>query len=306
MKYNGVEIEETFAEAFPMYAARILITAKDYKWAEIAGLETTGFGSSVIMSPAESGIEKFVPPEKTPDKRPGVLVQIFQKSYPELRYQVIARVSQCILTAPTTRAFDGLPPVKRKIRIGEVISKFGDGFEKKVQMFGRTMWVIPVMEGEFMIEDTLAVIKGVAGGNIFILAENMDSGLEAATKAVEAVRKYVSGVIMPFPGGVVRAGSKVGSLKYPKLIATTNHKYCPTLRGVAPDSQIPEGVRSVYEIVINGLTVKAVTKAMGVATKAAAKVPGVVKVTAGNFGGKLGPYKIYLTEALKMVEDIEI
>ncbi|OYT51120.1 MAG: formylmethanofuran--tetrahydromethanopterin N-formyltransferase [Desulfurococcales archaeon ex4484_217_2] len=286
MKIDGVEIEETFAEAFPMYAARILITAKDYKWAEIAGLEATGFGSSVIMSPAESGIERFVPPEKTPDKRPGVLIQIFQKSYPELRQQVIARVSQCILTAPTTRAFDGLPQAKRKMRIGSVIAKFGDGFEKKVKMFGRDMWVIPVMEGEFMIEETIAAVKGVAGGNLFILAENMDAGLEAAVKAVEAIRKHVPGVIMPFPGGVVRAGSKVGSLKYPKLTATTNHKYCPTLRGIAPDNQIPEGVKSVYEIVINGLTVKAVTKAMGVGIKAAAKVPGVVKITAGNFGGR--------------------
>jgi len=306
MKIDGVEIEETFAEAFPMYAARILITAKDYKWAEIAGLEATGFGSSVIMSPAESGIERFVPPEKTPDKRPGVLIQIFQKSYPELRQQVIARVSQCILTAPTTRAFDGLPQARRKMRIGSVIAKFGDGFEKKVKMFGRDMWVIPVMEGEFMIEETIAAVKGVAGGNLFILAENMDAGLEAAVKAVEAIRKHVPGVIMPFPGGVVRAGSKVGSLKYPKLTATTNHKYCPTLRGIAPDNQIPEGVKSVYEIVINGLTVKAVTKAMGVGIKAAAKVPGVVKITAGNFGGKLGPYKIYLTEALKAVENIEV
>jgi len=306
MKIDGVEIEETFAEAFPMYAARILITAKDYKWAEIAGLEATGFGSSVIMSPAESGIERFVPPEKTPDKRPGVLIQIFQKSYPELRQQVIARVSQCILTAPTTRAFDGLPQVKRKMRIGSVIAKFGDGFEKKVKMFGRDMWVIPVMEGEFMIEETIAAVKGVAGGNLFILAENMDAGLEAAVKAVEAIRKHVPGVITPFPGGVVRAGSKVGSLKYPKLTATTNHKYCPTLRGIAPDNQIPEGVKSVYEIVINGLTVKAVTKAMGVGIKAAIKVPGVVKITAGNFGGKLGPYKIYLTEALKAVEDIKV
>jgi len=306
MKIDGVEIEETFAEAFPMYAARILITAKDYKWAEIAGLEATGFGSSVIMSPAESGIERFVPPEKTPDKRPGVLIQIFQKSYPELRQQVIARVSQCILTAPTTRAFDGLPQVKRKMRIGSVIAKFGDGFEKKVKMFDRDMWVIPVMEGEFMVEETIAAVRGVAGGNIFILAENMDAGLEAAVKAVEAIRKHVPGVIMPFPGGIVRAGSKVGSLKYPKLIATTNHKYCPTLKGMAPDSQIPEGVKSVYEIVINGLTVKAVTKAMGVGIKAAAKVPGIVKITAGNFGGKLGPYKIYLTEALKAVEDIKV
>lgn len=304
MKINGVEIEETFAEAFPMYATRVLITAKNYKWAEIAGLEATGFGSSIIMSPAESGIEKLVPPEKTPDKRPGVLIQIFQKSYPELRQQVIARLSQCILTAPTTRAFDGLPPVKRKMRVGNVIAMFGDGYQRKVKMFGRTMWVVPVMEGEFMIEETIAVVKGVAGGNIFILAENIDAGLEAATKAVEAIHKYVTGAITPFPGGIVRAGSKPGSMKYPKLVATTNHKYCPTLRGVASDSEIPEGVKSVYEIVINGLTVKAVTKAMGVAIKAALKIPGIVKITAGNFGGKLGPYKIYLTEALKAVENI--
>ena len=190
--------------------------------------------------------------------------------------------------------------------VGRALAKFGDGFEKEDTMYGRKVWRIPVMEGEFIVEDSFGVVKAVAGGNILILAKSKEAGLMAAEKAIRAIRKYARGVITPFPGGIVRSGSKVGSLKYPKLRATTNHLYCPTLKGVVKDSKLPPEVNSVYEIVINGLRKEYVLKAMGVAIKAAASVPGVVKIDAGNYGGKLGPYHLHLKEALEMVKDLEV
>jgi len=303
-KVGDVEVEDTFAEAFPMYATRLLITALNEKWALTAARVATGFATSIIMSPAEAGLERLVPPEKTPDGRVGALVQIYHRSVPELKLQTIVRVGQCILTCPTTALFDGIPKAKRKMHIGEALAKFGDGFEVKDTMYGKTVWRIPVMEGEFIVEDTIGVAKAVAGGNLFILASSREAALEAAEKAVDEISKKCKNVILPFPGGIVRSGSKVGSLKYPKLAATTNHLYCPSIRDKVPDTKIPENVKSVMEIVINGLDVESVTKAVGVGVKAACSVKGVVKVTAGNYGGKLGPYRIYLKDAVKMVEGL--
>jgi len=303
MIVDGVEVEETFAEAFSMYATRLLVTAKNRRWARIAALKATGFATSIIMCPAEGGIEGFVSDSLTPDKRPGVLIQFYHRTIPELKLQILSRVGQCILTCPTTAVFDGLPKVRRKIRAGSSLAKFGDGFEHQQELYGRKMWCIPVMEGTFLIEDSIGVLKGVAGGNIIILAEDEEAGLTAAETAVRAVRRYVREVIMPFPGGIVRSGSKVGSLKYPKLIATTNHLFCPTLRSKVPDTCVPEGVQSVYEIVINGLNLDRVVEAMGVATLAACKVRGVKKITAVNFRGKLGPYKIDLMTAVEKAQE---
>ncbi|RLF19114.1 MAG: formylmethanofuran--tetrahydromethanopterin N-formyltransferase, partial [Thermoprotei archaeon] len=166
MKLNDVEVESTFAEAFPMYVARLLITAKNRRWALIAAKQATGFATSIIMCPAEAGIEKLVSEKATPDGRPGVLIQIYHRTIPELKVQVMARVGQCVLTCPTTAVFDALPRVKRRMRIGSAIAKFGDGFEVKDKVYGREMWRIPVMEGEFLLEDSVGVISGVAGGNI--------------------------------------------------------------------------------------------------------------------------------------------
>lgn len=300
---NGVEIEETFAEAFPMYATRILITAINEKWALTAAQVATGFASSIIAAPAEAGIEGLVPPDETPDNRPGALIQIYHRSIPELKFQVLGRIGQCVLTCPTTAVFNGLPKAKRLMNIGGPLSKFGDGFEVKDQVYGKIMWRIPVMEGEFLIEERIGVIKAVAGGNLLILAENLEAGLKAAEKAVESVRKRVKGVIMPFPGGIVRSGSKVGSLKYPKLKATTNHLFCPVLKDKVPETQVPPEVNCVYEIVINGLDVKRVLKAMGAAILAATTVKGVRKITAANYGGKLGKYKLYTTEAVELMSE---
>ena len=306
MKIGDVVIEDTFAEAFPMYATRVIITAATRKWALIAARMATGFGTSVIACPGECGIETLLSPRITPDGRPGAVIQIHHSDPASLKMVTIARIGQCVLTSPTSAAFDGLPRARRRMAVGRALAKFGDGFEKEDTMYGRKVWRIPVMEGEFIVEDSFGVVKSVAGGNILILAKSREAGLMAAEKAVKAIRKYARGVITPFPGGIVRSGSKVGSLKYPKLRATTNHLYCPTLKGVVKDSKLPPEVNCVYEIVINGLRKEYVLKAMGVAIKAAASVPGVVKIDAGNYGGKLGPYHLHLKEALEMVKDLEV
>jgi len=299
VQFNGVEIEETFAEAFPMVVGRILVTAANPSWAMTAGKTATGFASSIIMSPAEAAVEGCtVPPERTPDGRPGVHVQIWHRSRRELKLQMITRIGQCILTCPTTAAFDALPDAVRKLKIGLALRKFGDGFQKRDKLGDRNVWRIPVMEGEFIIEDRFGVKKGVAGGNFIIMANSQAAALRAAEEAVQAMNA-VEGVVLPFPGGICRSGSKVGSIKY-KLPASTNHPFCPTLRASISDSKIPENVQSVYELVFNGLNTEIVEKATGVGVAAAAKTPGVVKITAVNFGGKLGPYQIRLVDALKM------
>ncbi|MGD2066480.1 MAG: formylmethanofuran--tetrahydromethanopterin N-formyltransferase [Candidatus Bathyarchaeota archaeon] len=294
---DPVRIEDTFAEMFPLWAGRILITAANEKWALIAARTASGFASSIIMSPAESSVETLVGPEETPDGRQGAIIQIYQSSRGALKKQMSLRIGQCIMTCPTTAAFDGLPKAKRRVSIGRGLRYFGDGFQKEAEVGGRKVWRIPVMEGEFVVEDEFGIMRAVASGNMLILAKDWESALKASEDAKEAISKNVRGAIMPFPGGLCRAGSKVGSLKY-KLPASTNHQYCPTLRTLVEDSEVPEGVGSVYEIVINGLNQKVVKKAMGIGINAAIKVPGVVKITAGNYGGKLGPYRADLKEVL--------
>jgi formylmethanofuran--tetrahydromethanopterin N-formyltransferase len=294
-----VRIEDTFAEMFPMWAGRILITAANEKWALIAARTAAGFASSIIMSPAEASVEALVSPKETPDGRPGAIIQIYHNSRRDLKHQMSLRIGQCIMTCPTTAAFDALPKAKRRVKIGRSLRLFGDGFQKKGEVGGRKVWRIPVMEGEFMVEDDFGVMKAVASGNMLILAKDWKAALKASEDAKEAISKKVRGVIMPFPGGLCRAGSKVGSLNY-KLPASTNHQYCPTIKKLVSDSEVPENVSSVYEIVINGLNQKVVKKAMAEGIKAAIKIPGVVKITAGNYGGKLGPYRAVLKEVLNL------
>ncbi|ADC65476.1 formylmethanofuran/tetrahydromethanopterin N-formyltransferase [Ferroglobus placidus DSM 10642] len=295
MKVNGVEVEETYAEAFDIKVARVLITAYDYYWAYVAANEATGFGTSVIMCPAEAGIEKKALPSETPDGRPGYYIQICHMSKKGLEEQLLARLGQCVLTAPTTAVFNGLPDAEEKFDTGNKLRFFGDGYEKQVDLYGRKMWAVPMMEGDFLIENEIGYVNGIAGGNFFILGENQPSALAAAKAAVDAIFE-VEGVITPFPGGIVASGSKVGANKYKFLKASTNEKFAPTIRDQVPDTQIPEGVKAVYEIVINGISVDAVKEAMRVGIEAATKIPGVVKITAGNYGGKLGKHLIYLNE----------
>jgi formylmethanofuran--tetrahydromethanopterin N-formyltransferase len=202
------------------------------------------------------------------------------------------------MTCPTTSAFDAMPNAKRRLKVGRSIRLFGDGFQRKGIVGNRKGWKIPVMEGNFFVEDSFGAAEAIAGGNFLILAKDKNSGLKAAEEAVKAIKNKTSEVILPFPGGICRSGSKAGSLKY-KLKASTNHPFCPELKALVQDSQVPENVNCVYEIVINGLTVEAVKKAMGEGIRAAASVPGVVRISAGNYGGKLGPYKAFLKEVLE-------
>ena len=293
----SVRIEDTFAEMFPMWAGRVLITAENEKWALIAAQTATGFASSVIMSPAEAAIETSVPKEETPDGRVGVIIQIYQRNRRALRDQMILRIGQCILTCPTTAAFDGLPEAPRRLKVGRSIRLFGDGFQRPGKVGSRKVWRIPVMEGEFKVEDSFGVIEAVAGGNLLIMARNRLEGLRAAEAAVSRIKANVKDVIMPFPGGICRAGSKVGSLKY-KLGASTNHPYCPRLKRLT-DTLVPENVNSIYEIVINGLKLENIKRAMAEGIKAAAEIEGVVKISAANYGGRLGPYRAELKELIE-------
>lgn len=296
---NVLTVVNTFTEMFPMWYMRFLVTAESYKWALNSAIAVVGFGTSIIMSPAECGIEALVPANKTPDGRPGVLIQIYHSDRFLLKAQFLSRVGQCVLTCPTTAVFDSLTKTKRRIKAGKSLASFGDGFQTRDRMFDRDVWRIPVMEGEFIIEESFGIMKGVAGGMFLILAENWKSGLEAAERAIKAIRK-VKGVVTPFPGGICRSGSKVGSMKY-KLKASTNHLFCPTLKNVVEKSMVPGSVNSVYEIVINGVNLDSIKKALGVGIKAAIEVSGVVQITSANYGGKLGPYNLYLKDALASV-----
>jgi formylmethanofuran--tetrahydromethanopterin N-formyltransferase len=294
---NSVEIEETFAEAFPMTAVRVLVTAETLHWARVAGQASTGYAASVIGCDAEAGIERELSPSETPDGRPGVSLLFFGFSRDALQKAVSNRVANCVLTCATTACFNGLVGDPGKtIRIGGLLRYFGDGWQISKLLDGKRYWRMPTMDGEFLCEDVFGTVKGVGGGNFLILGETQAQTLAAAEAAVSAIRK-VPGVILPFPGGVVRSGSKVGS-KYKGLKASTNDAYCPTLRG-AVASALPEGVNAVYEIVIDGLDLASVERATWEGMQAATKCPGVKRITAGNYGGKLGPFHIHLSQLIQ-------
>jgi len=291
----NIPIEDTFAEAFPMTAARAVVTAETAAWASTAGQMATGYAASVIGCDAEAGIERLLVPEETPDGRPGISLLLFAFNREALQKALVNRVGQCVLTCPTTACYNGLPLVKDKnIRVGGNLRFFGDGYQVSKKLEGRRYWRVPVMDGEFTCEDVFGTTKGVAGGNFLILGRTQAAALAAAEAAV-AVMQRVPGIILPFPGGVVRSGSKVGS-RYKKLRASTNDAYCPTLRGLVK-SALPEGANAVYEIVIDGLDLAAVEEATRVGVRAAC-VSGVLGISAGNYGGKLGPFHLYLHKLL--------
>ena len=295
MEINNVPIDDTFAEAFPIKVARALITGATSHWAEVAALESTGFGTSVIMCPAEAGIERYVSARETPDGRPGVYVQFCTFGYKALEGQLLARLGQCVLTAPTTSVFNGLPNAEKQFDVGFKLRFFGDGYEREADVGGLKCYAVPMMQGEFTIEHSIGGVEGVAGGNFFIFGENQMAALAAAENAVAAI-KEVEGSITPFPGGVVASGSKVGAQKYSFMKASTNEKYCPTLAGSVEGTCIPEGCTSLYEIVINGTSLEAVKESIKVGIEAAVHIPGILKIGAGNYGGKLGKYQINLHE----------
>ncbi|MER3414977.1 MAG: formylmethanofuran--tetrahydromethanopterin N-formyltransferase [Gemmataceae bacterium] len=295
MDINGVVIEDTFAEAFPMTAARIIVTAVSAHWARIAAQTMTGYATSIIGCDAEAGLEKELVPEATPDGRPGVSVLLFSWNRQALQKAVVNRIGQCVLTCATTACYNGLPLLPDKtMRVGGLLRYFGDGWQTSKKLDDRRFWRIPVMDGEFLCEDFFGTTTGVAGGNFLILAETPQQALRAAESAVAAIAG-VDDCMCPFPGGIVRSGSKVAS-RYKKLKASTNDAYCPTLRGVVA-SALPDAVHAVYEIVIDALSLDAVRQAMRVGILAACQ-PGVVRIGAGNYGGKLGRYLIRLYDVL--------
>jgi len=298
MKINGVFIEDTFAEAFPMKATRLVITAYDSTWANHAANALTGFATSVIACGCEAGIERQLKPSETPDGRPGVSVLLFAMSNKELTKQLQNRVGQCVLTSPTSACFAGIDDGD-PLPLGKTLRFFGDGYQIAKKLGRKRYWRVPVMDGEFLCEDVTRVTKAVGGGNFLILAENQAQALAASERAITAMRK-VPDVIMPFPGGVVRSGSKVGS-KYKTLPASTNHRYCPTLRGVV-DSALSDKVGAVLEIVIDGLTSAAIDEATRVGIRAACTLGakrGILAISAGNYGGNLGPFHFKLRQILK-------
>ncbi|NLZ29740.1 MAG: formylmethanofuran--tetrahydromethanopterin N-formyltransferase [Methanomicrobiales archaeon] len=298
MELNGVPIDDTYAEAFPTWVARPIITAVTEEWAYKAAVEAVGFATSTIGCPAEAGIDCFVSPDDTPDGRPGYAIMICA-SKKKLKDQVIDRLAECVLTAPTTAVFDGLADVVAEVqeKLPVKLHFFGDGYEEKREVGGRTVWAIPIMEGEYIGEEEFGAVKGVAGGNFFVMGENQMAALVAAQAAVDAI-SGVPGVITPFPGGIVASGSKVGSKKYKFMDASTNEVYCPTLKDKVEGSKVPEGVKAIYEIVIDGVDEEAISAAMAEGIRAATRVPGVKLISAGNFGGSLGPFKFELKDVL--------
>jgi len=257
----------------------------------------TGYATSVIACDVEAAIERELSPDETFDGRPGVSVLVFAFSRDALGKALTARVGQCVLTCPTTACYNGIEgcPKEKQVSVGGQLRFFGDTHQSSKKLAGRRLWRVPVMDGEFLCEDRFGTVKGVAGGNLLIGGLTQAAALSAAEAAANAIRQ-IPDVILPFPGGIVRSGSKVGS-QYKKLKASTNDAYCPTLRGVTA-SELPPNVNAVYELVIDGLSLDAVRAAMQSGLHAAARTAGILRITAGNYGGKLGPHHIYLRELI--------
>jgi formylmethanofuran--tetrahydromethanopterin N-formyltransferase len=295
---NGVAIDDGFAEAFPMKATRVIVTAHNAVWARHAAVAATGFATSVIACGCEAGIERELAPHETPDGRPGLSLLFFSMSGKELAKQLERRIGQCVLTCPSTAAFAGIADGEA-VALGKNLRYFGDGWQIAKLISGIRYWRIPVMDGEFVVQETTAVVKAVGGGNLLLLARDTDAALAAAEAAAAAMRRLPN-VILPFPGGVVRSGSKVGS-KYAALGASTNDAFCPSLRGLSARSELGSETRCVLEIVIDGLAEADVAAAMraglhaGIAIGAAG---GLLRLSAGNYGGKLGPYHFHLRQLL--------
>jgi formylmethanofuran--tetrahydromethanopterin N-formyltransferase len=294
---NRDRVADTFAEAFPMTAARAVVTADTREWARIAAQTMTGYATSVIACDAEAGIERELLENQTPDGRPGVSILVFAFNRDALEKALSNRVGQCVMTCPTTACYNGLPLGEKTVSVGGRLRYFGDGWQISKKIGGKRYWRIPVMDGEFLCEETFGTVKGVAGGNLIIMGADPAATLRATEAAVAAIRRDVRDVILPFPGGIARSGSKVGS-KYKALRASTNTAFTPTLRGVVP-SAMPTGSRCAYEIVIDGLTLEAVERATASGLRTALDAPGVAAVTAGNYGGNLGPHHIRLHDVLE-------
>jgi formylmethanofuran--tetrahydromethanopterin N-formyltransferase len=295
MKIGPTDIDDTFAEAFEMWASRFIITAATRQWARAGARSATGFATSVIGCKCEAGIDADLDPAETPDRRPGVSVLLFATDKAGLQKRLIERIGQCVMTCPTTACFDGLPAEER-VAVGGQLRYFGDGFQMSKLLGSRRLWRIPVMDGEFLVDDRFGVRKAIGGGNLLLLGTNPRATLAAARAAVKAMAP-VPGVILPFPDGVVRSGSKVGS-RYKSLIASTNDAYCPTLRAMTGRSSLGEEVNCVLEIVADALELEGLKDAMRRGMHAGAR-RGVTRISAGNYGGNLGQFRIHLRDLLR-------
>jgi formylmethanofuran--tetrahydromethanopterin N-formyltransferase len=295
MNIRDVFIEDTFAEAFTMRVARVVITAKTVRWVHAAAVKLTGFATSVIGCKVEAGVERELSAADTPDGRPGTSILVMTMSKDDMAKRLIERIGQTVLTCPTTACYDGLPAAPDRVGVGSALRFFGDGFQISKVVGGERFWRIPVMEGEFLVQEKFGMQKGVAGGNFLILAQSADAALAAAEAAADALASQ-PGIILPFPGGVVRSGSKVGSRRIKSMIASTNDAYCPTLKAVT-ESSLPANVNSVLEIVINGVDAPSIASAMRIGIDAACS-KGVVAISAGNYGGKLGPHHFHLRQIM--------
>lgn len=297
MQIQSVKIADTFAEAFDMKATRLLVTAADIGWARDAAAAMTGFGTSVVGCGIEIAVELELSAEETPDGRPGIAILAFAVSGKTLEKQIPLRAGQCVLTCPTTALFAGIDGEKR-VPLGSTLRYFGDGYQISKWIGGRRYWRVPVMDGEFLCEEDTARVDAVGGGNFFLIGESIEVVSLACRAAVAAIRP-LAGVITPFAGGATRSGSKIGS-KYPSLVASVNEAYCPTLRG-AVDSYLSDRGNAVLEVVIDGLSPERMAEAMRVGIHAACDAAGgrgLLEVTAGNYGGKLGRHCFHLHEVL--------
>ena len=290
---GGADVADTFAEAFPMRFARLVITAATGGWALEAARSATGFATSVIGCKCEAAIERTLPAGETPDGRPGIAVLLFAMDSDGLSHRVLDRVGQSVMTCPTTACFNGWPDGDKTVPMGKSLRYFADGFQASKVIAGERFWRIPVLSGEFLVADTVGVGRGVGGGNLIVAARDEPAALAAAQAAVDAMRG--EGIALPFPGGIVRSGSKVGTLTSKSLPATTNHQLAPTLRAIVPDSLVADGIGAVFEIVIDGVSEAAVRECMRRGLHAAAAA-GASHLTAANFGGKLGEFHFPLTD----------
>jgi formylmethanofuran--tetrahydromethanopterin N-formyltransferase len=294
MLIDSTRIVDTFAEAFRLRFARLLVTAHDQHWLDAAMQAACGYGTSVIGCDAEAGLEQLLPPAETPDGRPGAALMFFGFTTAGLAAAVGNRLAQCLLTCPTTAVFDGLPEAEERVPLGGHVRFFGDGFEKSKIVAGRRHWRVPVMDGEFVVEETAGIAKGVGGGNFIVQGESLTATLAAVRRSVAAIAP-VSGTITPFPGGAVRSGSKVGS-RHESLRASTNEAFCPSLAGRVPSQLDPAAACSI-EVVIDGSDEQAVARAMAAGIRAAVG-PGIPAIAAGHYGGKLGKFQFRLHDVL--------
>lgn len=280
-----------------MYFGRVLITAITRRWALASAQSAVSGGGGASLS--ESGIECEVTPTATPDRRPGYIILVGRRFRKELGPGLMDQIRNNVVPVPTTAAFNAMPQTMTDL-FAEVkdspVQIFGDGYEDIVEMYDREMYRIPRMDGFFYIETKIGVRRGVGGGNFLIMGESQAATLLAAEAAMDAMKEVE---YLRAPTRPAASGSKVGGKTYVGVRATTNERYDPSITHRIADTRVPEEVHCIYELVIDGLTLDSVRKAMNLGINAATTIPGVKKITAVNFGGALGKINIGLYDVLQ-------